>query len=187
MGSGGWQWTNDITSWNSSSGHFERWYGHAGFTSRNGNAHLELDVDTEGSAGGQRNTTIWQMLNTQAGRTYNVFYSASHRANGNGVSKVGVLLDFDGNGAQPWSLEHDTGSDLTKHLTWVDFGFSFVATSNQTKIGFQAMGTENEYGDHLDNVGVTERSGTVLSVVRVSGSREGEQATRQRRALRWCV
>jgi hypothetical protein len=160
VGSGKWQWTNDITSWTSSSGYFERWYGHDGFTSRDGSAHLELDVDTDANVGGVMNTTVWQVLNTQAGRTYNVFFSSAHRPKGGqaqAYSQMLALLDF--NGGTGLGFTAFTTPQLfdsnDNNLKWKDHGFSFTATGSQTTLGFRAAGTANEYGDHLDNIGVT--------------------------------
>jgi hypothetical protein len=172
LGSGTWQWTNNITGWTSSSGWFERWYGEAGFASRDGRAHLELDVDTQQSAGGQMNTTIWQVLNTQAGRTYDVFFSAAHRTKSGGdgaFSEVGAFVDGTGSATPTFGSALFTSGKVynANSFQWTDYGFSFVATGAQTTLGFRALGTANEYGDHLDNIGVTARvpePGTALLV-----------------------
>ncbi len=162
LGSGNWQWTTNITNWSSSSGYFERWYGESGFASRDGKAHLELDVDTDRNGGGQMNTTVWQVINTQAGRTYDVFFSAAHRtkaANDNAFSQIGAFLDFTGSSTPTFGSAAFTTSKVynPNSFTWTDYGFSFTATGAQTTLGFRAMGTANEYGDHLDNIGVTAR------------------------------
>lgn len=160
VGGGTWQWTNNITGWTSSSGMFERWYGESGFKSRDGLAHLELDVDSERRAGGQMNTTIWQVLNTQAGQQYNVFFSAAHRTKNTGdgaFSEVGAFIDYTGNATPTFgSAAFTTGKVFNaNNFVWTDYGFSFVATGTKTTLGFRALGTPNEYGDHLDNIGVT--------------------------------
>lgn len=161
-GSGNWQWTTKITGWASSSGHFERWYGHDNFTSRDGRAHLELDVDTDRNAGGVMNTTIWQVIQTQVGVTYDIFFSVAHRRTGDAqaFSQVGVMLDPTGSNTPTFGDPLATTAPIfnANHYQWRDYTFSFTATGANTTIGFRALGTPNEYGDHLDNIGVVARS-----------------------------
>ena len=138
----------------------ERWYGESNFTSRQGSAHLELNVDSDRSAGAQMNTTVWQVISTQAGRRYDVFFSAAHRTKGGtdgAFSEVGAFLDFTGSATPSFtSAAFTTGKVYNPNsFQWTDYGFSFVATGSQTTVGFRAMGTPNEYGDHLDNISVT--------------------------------
>lgn len=156
----GYQFTTNVTGWTSSSGYFERWYNSMeSFPSRDAKAHLELDVDTDASAGGQANTTIWQVIATQAGMTYDVFFSVAHRTKSgqaNAFSQVGLMIDYTGAAITPVMNPAFT---TAKHYNvdnykWKDYSYSFVATGANTTIGFRALGSANEYGDHLDNIGV---------------------------------
>lgn len=141
------EFTNTITGWSSSSGQFERWYnGFNGFPSREGKAHLELDVDAPNQQG---NTTIWQYINTVAGQSYNVTFSVGHRSLNQQFSTIGLQID---NGS---IFEAGPLTDANPgQYKWVDYQYSFTATGSSTKLSFLAMGPSNEYGDHLDNIGV---------------------------------
>jgi hypothetical protein len=168
--SGGWQFTNTITDWTSSSGHFERWFGHDAFSARDGKAHLELDVDFDANGSGKvANTTIWQTIETQVGWTYNVFFSVTHRrknANDGAFSQVGLMVDLTG---APIASDDEPHKKTAKYFNdqsyqaltsgdWKDYLFQFTATGTSTTIGFRALGTPNEFGDHLDNIGVVAAS-----------------------------
>lgn len=172
LGSGGWQFTNNITGWTSNSGHFERWYGNDGFASRDGRAHLELDVDAN-EAGRVMNTTIWQVIGTEAGRTYDVFFSIAHRRKGNdnAFSQIGLMVDLTGApitaALTPYQTTAKYFNDQSYQVQpvateWKDYAFRFTATGANTTIGFRALGTANEYGDHLDNIGVVGRPVPVI-------------------------
>lgn len=141
--------TSDITDWNSSSGQFERWANKFnGFESRDGVAHLELDVDAPNLQG---NTTIWQYINnTVIGQRYDVFFSVGHRSLNGQSSMIGLMI----NDVNVFNAGPLTDANPGQYK-WVDYQTSFVATTTNTKLGFAALGASNEYGDHLDNIGMT--------------------------------
>ena len=129
-----------VDSWmstgNGSSGTFERWTFFDGFQARDGNSHLELAVNSS--------TSIYQTLNTVAGRTYNLGFSAANRP-GAGYSMINVYL----NG----SFFMSTGQ-ISQTYQWFDFNNSFVANSPTTTVLFESAGNGGSYGDHIDNVSV---------------------------------
>ena len=87
------------------------------------------------------------MLNTQLGREYTVTFSAAHRNGGGGdqYSTLGLLIN---------DVPLFQTTQLRTPYTWNVFSTTFIATSNQTKLGFRALGTQNTHGDHLDNISV---------------------------------
>ncbi len=139
-----WDWVSTVNGWqsNGTPKKFELWRGHDGFTSAHGSQHLELDVHDANS-----NSTIWQYINTVVGQEYTVAFSVAHRAGGAGqqFSMIGALID---------DVQRYTTPSLTTHKQWTTHSFTFVAQNSSTKLGFQALGTQNSYGDHLDNIGV---------------------------------
>ena len=183
-----WQFTDKIDGWSSTKGWFERWYGHDNFVSDNGGAHLELDVDGD-EAGKVKNTTIWQVIDTQANRRYNVVFAAAHRLKkaGDGAwSEVGVFLDFGGSNTPAFGNAAFTTGPVanSNNYQWTDYGFSFTAgPGTKTTIGFRALGTPNEYGDHLDNIAVTAvPEPNTLALVGAGLSALAVTARRRRRA-----
>jgi len=139
-----WLWVSTLTGWdsNGSPNKFEIWRGLNSFAAADGMQHLELDVHHANS-----NTTIWQMLNTQLGREYTVTFSAAHRNGGGGdqYSTLGLLIN---------DVPLFQTTQMRTAYTWNVFSTTFIATSNQTKLGFRALGTQNTHGDHLDNISV---------------------------------
>lgn len=138
-----------LDHWASESGTIERWVGtFQGITSRDGNAHVELNVNAP--------TSLYQHLMTTAGATYSVTFWGLHRpGGGNAFSEIDVLIDGDKIfGTNPF------GVLTADHREWFRFTTSFVATSETTKLEF--LGKNNpgatSYGNHLDDVSVVMTS-----------------------------
>ncbi|MEO7999586.1 MAG: DUF642 domain-containing protein [Gemmatimonadaceae bacterium] len=131
-----------VSSWNVTAapngGSFERWTNSFdGFAARDGNSHLELQVNGP--------TNIAQSFLTTAGQSYALGFSAAHRyLSSNGFSQIDVYLNN--------SLLISTGQ-MTNTYQWNDFNTNFVSTGNET-LEFRSMGNQLSYGDFLDNVSV---------------------------------
>lgn len=142
-----------VSSWNVTfapqGGSFERWTNSFdGFAARDGNSHLELQVNGP--------TNIAQSFMTTAGQSYAFGFSAAHRPRDwNGFSQIDVYLNN--------SLLMSTGQ-ITAPYQWNDFSTNFVATGSNTTLEFRAMGNQLSYGDFLDNVSVSAntRADTVV-------------------------
>lgn len=132
-----------VSNWNTTfapqGGSFERWTNSFdGFAARDGNSHLELQVNGP--------TNIAQSFLTTAGQSYAFGFSAAHRPRDwNGFSQIDVYLNN--------SLLMTTGQ-ITTPYQWSDFSTSFVGTGGSTTLEFRAMGNQLSYGDFLDNVSV---------------------------------
>jgi hypothetical protein len=141
----------------------ERWSnGYDGFFAKDGATHVELKVN--------QTTTLSQYINTIAGGTYSLTFSAAHRKRPgvNNYSKIHVYIDD--------IFLFSTGK-LEENFVWKNFLTSFDATSSQTKLSFVSMGSDPTYGDHLDNVSlvgpdprqVPEPSSLALAVAGLAG------------------
>lgn len=129
-------------------GTFERWTNSFdGFAARDGNSHIELQVNGP--------TRISQGFATLAGQSYALGFSAAHRPRDwNGFSQIDVYLNN--------SLLMSTGQ-ITTAYQWNDFSTSFIGTGNET-LEFRAMGNQLSYGDFLDNVSVVSNLSTTAVV-----------------------
>lgn len=122
----------------------ERWTSaFGGFAAKDGNTHVELKVD--------QSTTLWQYIETVAGTTYTLKYSAGHRANGDHTSQIDVYFGSTLGGG---TMISSTGATLVDGFVWYDFEATFDALSDGGYLEFRSMGTHPTYGDHLDNVSV---------------------------------
>ena len=119
-------------------GTFERWTNSFnGFTAKDGNSHIELQVNGP--------TNIQQSFTTTAGQRYALDFWSAHRPRDNGgYSQLDVYL----NG----SFLTSTGQMFTAY-SWQQASASFVGTGSET-LEFRAMGNQLSYGDFLDNVSV---------------------------------
>jgi hypothetical protein len=153
------EFRNTLTGWNVDGGQFERWSnGFNGFTSRDGVAHLELDSNVG-------NTSIWQYINTVAGQTYTVNFSAAHRSLNGQFSQIQFLVGGHSNGNIVFTTPQITDADPGEYK-WTDYQTSFVAgAGTQTKIVFRGIGPSNTYGDHIDNISVRVPEPTSLALV----------------------
>lgn len=127
-----------LDNWTSSNGTYERWTGaYGGFASRDGNSHVELNVNVP--------TTLSQYLTTSIGQRYDLFFSAAHRAGGPAqFSQIDVYVD---------NVFVTSTGQLSGSQQWVDFSADFVAMSTNALIEFRGQGA-GSYGNHLDNVAV---------------------------------
>ena len=130
--------SNWTTTFAPQGGTFERWTNSFdGFAARDGNSHLELQVNGP--------TNIAQSFLTTSGQSYALGFSAAHRPRDyNGFSQIDVYVNN--------SLLISTGQ-ITAPYQWQDFSTSFIGSGNET-IEFRAMGNQLSYGDFLDNVSV---------------------------------
>ena len=141
-----------VSSWNTTfapqGGTFERWTNSFdGFAARDGNSHLELQVNGP--------TNIAQSFLTTAGQSYSVGFASAHRPRDlNGFSQIDVYLNN--------SLLISTGQ-ITSVYQWQDFSTSFIGSGNET-LEFRAMGNQLSYGDFLDNVSVVSNASTTAVV-----------------------
>lgn len=108
-----------------------------------GSSFIELDTDRPGNA----NSSIWQMLNTIAGQTYELSFSYAQRPDHKGLASNGLCWQL-GNGAC-----NAFGQDL--NLGWTTLTVQFTANSDTTQLRFAAIGTADTFGTSLDNVSVT--------------------------------
>jgi hypothetical protein len=141
-----------LDGWASASGTIERWTGtFEGISARDGNAHIELNVNAP--------TSLYQYLATSIGATYSVSFWGLHRPGGGSqFSEIDVLIDggkIFGTGA--------FGGSTADQKRWFNFNTSFVATSTSTKLEFLGKNnpTATSYGNHLDDVSVVMRSPNV--------------------------
>ena len=107
-----------------------------------GNSYVELDTDKTGNA----NSSIWQMLDTIAGQSYELSFSYAQRPDNKGAASNGLCWQV-GNGSC-----NAFGQDL--NLGWTTLSVQFTAQGNKTQLRFAAIGTADTYGSSLDNVSV---------------------------------
>lgn len=130
--------SNWTTTFAPQGGTFERWTNSFdGFAARDGNSHLELQVNGP--------TNISQSFLTTSGQKYSFGFSSAHRPRDfGGFSQIDVYLNN--------SLLISTGQ-ISSAYQWQDFSTSFIGSGNET-LEFRAMGNQLSYGDFLDNVSV---------------------------------
>ncbi len=136
-----------VSNWtplgNAASGTFERWTNSFnGFAAKDGNSHLELQVNSP--------TAIQQILGTTVGMQYTLnFWAANRPRDVNGYSQIDVYVNN--------VLLTSTGH-ITPTYQWFNFTQTFVATGPNSTIKFRSMGNQNSYGDFIDNVSVVGTS-----------------------------
>ncbi len=133
-----------------SSGTFERWTNSFnGFAAKDGNSHLELQVNSA--------TAIEQVLGTTNGSSYTLnFWAANRPRYSYGYSQIDVYLNH--------VLLMSTGH-ITPTYRWYNFSDTFLATGPSTTLEFRAMGNQHSYGDFIDNVSVVEDPTVTTSTV----------------------
>jgi hypothetical protein len=138
-----------LDGWASASGTIERWVGtYEGISAKDGNAHVELNVNAP--------TSLYQYLTTSIGATYSVSFWGLHRPGGGSqFSQINVLID----GSDIFTTGQFGGA-TPDQKTWFNFNTSFVATSTNTKLEFMGMNNPGatSYGNHLDDVSVVMTS-----------------------------
>lgn len=141
--------TATLDGWASASGTIERWVGtYEGISARDGNAHVELNVNAP--------TSLYQYLMTSVGATYSVTFYGLHRPGGGSqYSEIDVLID----GSKIFGTGQFGGSTADQKK-WFEFTTSFVATNESTKLEFLGKNnpTATSYGNHLDDVSVVMTS-----------------------------
>ena len=126
-----------ISTGNATTGTFERWTnGFDGFFAKDGNSHLELQVNSS--------TSIEQYLATSAGLSYILSFWAADRP-GNGYSQIDVYVNN--------VFLTSTGQIYTPYQ-WQQTTAMFTATGASTLVEFRSMGNQVSYGDFIDNVSV---------------------------------
>lgn len=142
-----------VTSWiplsGPQGGTFERWTnGFDGFNAKDGNSHIELQVNGP--------TVIQQLFATTAGQSYNLNFWAAHRPRDQGgYSQIDVYLNS--------TLLVSTGQIFNPYQ-WMGFNASFLGTGSES-LEFRAMGNQLSYGDFLDNVSVVGDGNVTTAVV----------------------
>lgn len=136
-------WTNVYAP---QGGTFERWTNSFdGFTAKDGNSHIELQVNGP--------TRIQQSFLTNVGQSYALDFWAANRPHpSNGFSQLDVYL----NG----SFLVSTGQMFNTY-NWQQVSANFIGSGNET-LEFRAMGNQLSYGDFLDNVSVVGNASTVV-------------------------
>lgn len=136
-----------LDGWASTSGTIERWVGtFEGISARDGNAHIELNVNAP--------TSLHQYLMTSVGATYSVSFWGLHRPGGGSqYSDIDVLI----NGSTIFNTRPFGGSTADQRQ-WFQFTTSFVATSTETRLEFLGRNnpTATSYGNHIDDVSVVQ-------------------------------
>ncbi|MFA6179344.1 MAG: FxDxF family PEP-CTERM protein [Candidatus Methylopumilus sp.] len=126
----GWTGQNDIELRNNVAG-----------TASEGVNFVELDTT--------KNNSMFQVVSTTAGLTYNLSFDYAARA---GVTSASNPIKAFWNGIE---LVKATGSGIGKTgNNWVTLDFEVIATGND-KLTFSAVGTSDSYGGSLDNVVLT--------------------------------
>ena len=130
-----------IDGWNGSSQGIEVRIDYAG-VALDGRYFVELDAN--------RNSSMYQLLDTKAGQSYSLSFSYANRIHTD-ASTNGLEWSLDGNS---WSTLAALPTNNTDSQDWKLFTASFVATG-ETKLSFRAIGTDDGLGSSLDDIRVT--------------------------------
>lgn len=128
----------------------ERWVGpYAGISSKDGSAHIELNVNAP--------TSLWQQLSTVGGATYDLSFFGLHRpGGGNSFSLIEVFI----NDTFLYTTGQFGNTLSSPSKAWFNFNAAFVATGTQAKLEFRGKNNPRptSYGNHLDDVSVVRRA-----------------------------
>jgi len=124
-----------------------------GWLPSEGEQYAELDTDWDGPTGDingePASVTIWQNLETVAGKTYKVSFDFSPRPNTTEAQNVlGVSWDGSAVSGTPLSASGESNSNTD----WNTHTFDVVASSDSTELRFTDLGIQNSVGTFLDNV-----------------------------------
>jgi hypothetical protein len=140
-----------LTGWTATpTGNVERWIGpYEGISSKDGNTHVELNVNAP--------TSLWQQLSTVGGATYDLSFFGLHRpGGGNSFSQIDVFI----NDTFLYTTGQFGNTLSSPSKAWFNFNAAFVATGAQTKLEFRGMNNPGptSFGNHLDDVSVVTRA-----------------------------
>jgi len=142
-----WQILTSVPGWNLDVGQIEyQLQNTVGLTPYEGKQYAELDPNY--------NVRISQVLNVEGGKTYDITFAQSCRADDPALpSKLGVYLDTQLLGQTSCTVASRTDQ------AWVTHSYSFTPASDAAvKITFADEGTSDSYGVLLDDVNVEAES-----------------------------
>lgn len=140
---GTWNIYNVVNGWSTVAGSGIEVRNNVVGTAFDGNNFVELD-----GYSGQGNTTMQQMLTTQAGQLYDLSFAYSPRIGVTNSKSNGIAVAW--NGATLTTL---AGKGANQH-NWLEVGLQVVGTGND-KLSFSATGLNEGLGGSLDAVSLT--------------------------------
>lgn len=139
-----------------------------GWSDTEGEQYVELDSDCDGPGGGvngeQASVSISQDR-TIPGREYRLTYMYSPRP-GNGDNEMEVAVDGD------LKNTHSVSGSGLQDTDWRQGTVVFNATEDPTTISFTETGPEDSMGMFLDEVTLTDRTGTLEDGIIIDGDTE---------------
>lgn len=106
-----------------------------------GSQHAEFD--------GDHPVKIWQNISTNPGYTYELKFAYSPRENRDAKDNE-IVVKVDDN----FIGDVLSAVGLPSGTSWTSYDYSFVASSDTTKIEFIDTGTDTSFGGYLDNIGL---------------------------------
>jgi hypothetical protein len=107
---------------------------------------VELDV--------KQNSTMYQMINTVAGQTYNLSFWYAPRTLVTSDSNI-IDVSWGGNQLNLNPITGNGGTSKDDPLVWSLYSFSVMGTGSAVELRFSAGGASDSVGGSLDNISVT--------------------------------
>ncbi len=128
----------------------------AGWSANTGSQYVELDSDWDGPTGTgglePSATKISQVLTTVPNQKYKISFAHAARPNSTNADDNKTAVWFGQSGAPITTVTSNVTSTTT--TVWTNHSYDVIATSSQTTLAFEYVGTADSIGSFLDSVSV---------------------------------